>query len=153
MTKNEIVHAILTDKRVPFIQRDQLERIVNYAVDQVVENYKTTLPSELDEAAEKIASDIEPDYPDISADTCHKKIVEGIKAGAEWMTNQGFSISTELKVMPTGEKSPEGEDEYLIYFDYDEDLMNVIRDRIRDIISEDYGPGKNNYKITIQFRL
>lgn len=48
----------------------------------------SSLPSNLDEAVERMASDIAPDYPDISWDTCYKKIKEGIKAGVEWMAGQ-----------------------------------------------------------------
>lgn len=51
-----------------------------------------SLPSDLDEAAEKIAWDIAPMYPDISWDTCFEKIKEGIKAGAEWMAGQEHQV-------------------------------------------------------------
>lgn len=55
-----------------------------------------SLPSDLDEAAEKLASDIAPDYPDIGWDACFEKIKEGIKAGAKWMAGQG--VNSEGKV-------------------------------------------------------
>lgn len=51
-----------------------------------------SLPSNLDEAAEEIASDIAPTHPDIGWDVCFEKIKEGIKAGAEWMAKQGETI-------------------------------------------------------------
>lgn len=51
-----------------------------------------SLPSDLDEAAKKIADEIVPDYPDISWDTCYEKIVKGIKAGAEWDVQRILSI-------------------------------------------------------------
>ena len=51
-----------------------------------------SLPSNLDEAAEEIASDIAPTYPDVGWDECFEKIKEGIKAGAEWMAGQGETI-------------------------------------------------------------
>lgn len=51
-----------------------------------------SLPSNLDEAAEKIAWDIAPMHPDISWDTCFEKIKAGIKAGAEWLAGQGVSV-------------------------------------------------------------
>lgn len=60
---------------------------------KLVRNYQQlSLPSNLDEATEKIASDIAPMYPDISWDSCFEKIKEGIKAGAEWMAGQGVSM-------------------------------------------------------------
>lgn len=49
---------------------------------------KIKLPEGLDEAAEKIADDIAPNYPDISWDDCRERIIEGIKAGAVWMTKK-----------------------------------------------------------------
>ena len=45
--------------------------------------------SNLDEAAEKLASDIAPTHPDIGWDECFEKIKEGIIAGTEWMAGQG----------------------------------------------------------------
>lgn len=84
MTKEEIINAIANDKLMPFIQPEQLAGIVDF----VIENYKPELPANLDEAAERMASDIAPDYPDISWDTCYEKIKEGIKAGAEWMAGR-----------------------------------------------------------------
>lgn len=50
-----------------------------------------SLPSNLDEAAEEIASDIAPTHPDIGWNECFEKIKEGIKAGAEWMAGQGVT--------------------------------------------------------------
>lgn len=62
---------------------------------------KPSLPSNLDEAAEEIASDIAPKYPDIGWDECFEKIKDGIKAGAEWVTGQGWiddgSMPPEMK--------------------------------------------------------
>ena len=54
---------------------------------------RPSLPSNLNEAAEKIASDIAPTHPDIDWDECFEKIKDGIKAGAEWMVGQGVSLS------------------------------------------------------------
>lgn len=89
MTKEEILNAIANDKTMPFIQPEQLAGIVDF----VIKNYNPSTPSNLDEAAERMASDIAPDYPDISWDTCYEKIKEGIKAGAEWMAGRGVSLS------------------------------------------------------------
>lgn len=60
------------------------------------------LPSNLDEAAEKIAWDIAPMYPDISWDKCFEKIKEGIKAGAEWMAGQGVTVEGIFKAGDPG---------------------------------------------------
>ena len=54
------------------------------------------LPSNLDDAAEKIASDIAPTHPDIDWDECFEKIKDGIKAGAEWMAGQFQKIEGKL---------------------------------------------------------
>lgn len=53
---------------------------------------ESSLPSNLDEAAEEIASDIAPTHPDIGWDACFEKIKEGIRSGAEWMAGQGVSM-------------------------------------------------------------
>lgn len=66
--------------------KDMVEACVNAY--QLLKD-QPSLPSGLDEAAEKIASDIVPKYPDINWDMCFEKIVEGVKAGAEWMASQG----------------------------------------------------------------
>ena len=88
MTREEIIQAISDDKMMPFIQPEQLAQIVAF----VIKNCKPSLPSNLDEAAEEIASDIAPTHPDIGWDVCFEKIKEGIKAGAEWMAGQGVSV-------------------------------------------------------------
>ena len=56
------------------------------------DDVKFFLPSNLDEAAEEIASDIAPTHPDIGWDACFEKIKEGIRSGAEWMAGQGVSM-------------------------------------------------------------
>ena len=65
-----------------------------------------SLPSNLDEAAESIASDIAPTWPDIDWDCCFEKIKESIKAGVELVISELFKKLniTPLKVI--------GEDEY-----------------------------------------
>lgn len=57
-----------------------------------LERLQPSLASDLDEAAEEIASNIAPTHPDIDWDECFEKIKEGIKAGAEWMAGQGVSM-------------------------------------------------------------
>ena len=85
MTREEIIEAISDDKTMPFIQLDQLSEIVNF----VIKNYKPSLPSDLDEAAEEYA-------PDFSNGFASKAAVDAIrdafKAGAEWMARQGHTV-------------------------------------------------------------
>ena len=65
-------------------------------VKRIIDGIKEhSLPSNLDEAAEKIAWYIAPDHPDISWDNCFEKIKKGIKAGAEWMAGHGWHDVTE----------------------------------------------------------
>ena len=54
------------------------------------------VPSNIDEAAEEIASDIAPTHPDIDWDECFEKIKDGIKAGAEWIAGQGIYADAEV---------------------------------------------------------
>lgn len=86
MTKEEIIRAISDDKMMPFIQSEQLAQIVEF----VINNYKTSLPSNLDEAIEEYA-------PDFSNDFASKAAVEAVrdafKSGAEWVIGQGVSLS------------------------------------------------------------
>ena len=49
MTQEEIIQAISDDKMAPFIQPEQLAQIVAF----VIENYRPSLLSNLDEAAEE----------------------------------------------------------------------------------------------------
>ena len=49
MTREEIIQAISDDKMMPFIQPEQLAGIVDF----VIKNYKPSLSSNLDEAAEE----------------------------------------------------------------------------------------------------
>lgn len=54
MTKEEIIQAISDDKMMPFIQPEQLAQIAAF----VIKNYQPSLPSNLDEAAEKYSENI-----------------------------------------------------------------------------------------------
>lgn len=86
------------EEALKILRKDLLSNLVNYysseelqdAIDTIVS--KPSLPSNLDEAAEEIASDIAPTHPDIGWDVCFEKIKEGIKAGSEWMAGQGVSM-------------------------------------------------------------
>lgn len=64
---------------------------VKHLIELVLNYQKPSLPSNLDEAAEEIASDIAPTHPDIGWDECFEKIKDGIKSGVEWMAVQGSS--------------------------------------------------------------
>ena len=79
MTREEILQAISDDKMMPFIQPEQLAQIVNF----VIKNYEPSLPSNLDEAAEKIVRDWLA-----YGDGEYKKLAI---AGAEWMAGQGYT--------------------------------------------------------------
>ena len=91
MTREEIIWAISNDKMMPFIQPEQLAQIVDF----VIKNYKHSLPSDLDEAAEDYA------YNNWEDNDYHTGASEGLpfdaightkkcfKAGAEWMAGQG----------------------------------------------------------------
>ena len=57
---------------------------------------ETSLPTNMEEAVEKIASDIAPTYPDIGWDECFEKIKEGIKYGAKWMAEQGQTFAAHV---------------------------------------------------------
>lgn len=65
MTREEIINVLQDDKMMPFIQPDQLARIVDF----VSENYKPSLPEGLEEAARLYAiphymKDIDVNYID-----------------------------------------------------------------------------------------
>ena len=78
MTKEEIIQAITDDKMMPFIQSEQLAGIVDF----VIKNYKPSLPSNLDEAANNCT------YCE------HAYTRESFKEGAEWMAGQGVTKET-----------------------------------------------------------
>lgn len=79
MTREEILKAITDDKMMPFIQPEQLANIVDF----VIENFKPSLPSNLDEAAEAHRRKVY--YGDL--EMC-QFVREVFKAGAEWMARQ-----------------------------------------------------------------
>ena len=84
MTQEEIIQAITDDKMMPFIQPEHLSEIVDF----VIKNYKPSLPSNLDEAANNYGIDIRLGYPRVMDET-DKYIYNAFKAGAEWMAGQG----------------------------------------------------------------
>ena len=84
MTKEEAIETI-KDICLTTEQLTRIEKALECLLSQL------SLPSNLDEAAEEIASDIAPTHPDIDWDECFEKIKDGIKAGAEWMAGQGYT--------------------------------------------------------------
>lgn len=84
MTREEIIQAISDDKMMPFIQPEQLAQIVAF----VINNYQPSLPSDLDEAAEKYSNDSLKDLGAI----LRVDVRNAFKAGAEWMAGQGVSM-------------------------------------------------------------
>ena len=89
MTREQLKEFVKRMTGTSGLSEEQLAEKINDAFDN---KSKPFLPSNLDEAAEKIAWDIAPMYPDISWDTCFEKIKEGIKAGAEWMAGQEHQV-------------------------------------------------------------
>ena len=81
MTQEEIIQAISDDKMAPFIQPEQLAQIVAF----VIENYRPSLLSNLDEAAEEYSENILANNEDLQ-----DAIEDAFKAGAEWMAEQGL---------------------------------------------------------------
>ena len=93
MTREEIIRAISDDKMMPFIQPDQLAEIVDF----VIKNCKPSLPSNMDEAANRQAALEQPyewkEEQDGSFGVTPLFVMSNIrsafKAGAEWMAGQG----------------------------------------------------------------
>lgn len=85
MTKEEIIQAIFDDKMMPFIQPEQLAQIVEF----VINNYRPSLPADLDDAAEE------------HANRCYTRSASGERiaackydfiAGAEYQRKQDQSL-------------------------------------------------------------
>ena len=83
MTREEIIQAISNDKMMPFIQPEQLAQIVAF----VIENYRPSLPSNLDEAVENIS---DKHLAEMSVEySLHCKIEDGTRhAIMNWSTFQ-----------------------------------------------------------------
>ena len=99
MTREEIIQAITEDKMMPFIQPGQLAQIVAF----VIENYRPSLPSNIDEAAEKYSNipynfgefvEIEYEFGEPIETIVDDKVFvrEAFKDGVEWMAGQGETI-------------------------------------------------------------
>lgn len=95
MTKEEIVQAISDDKTIPFIQPKQLAQIVAF----VVENYRPSLPSNLDEAAEEVMKWIGSEDGTYPGYEVKRGVKMAFKAGAEWNSP---SYSAIKKVLALG---------------------------------------------------
>lgn len=74
------------------VNRDNGKCLNGPDIENDIVGVKPSLPSDLNEAAEEIASDIAPTHPDIGWDECFDKIKDGIKAGVEWVAGQGVSM-------------------------------------------------------------
>ncbi len=100
MTREEIIQAISDDKMMPFIQPAQLAHIVEF----VINNYRPSLPSNLDEVAipelemdEWMKYGPHTNYPWCSVPDAIKITAEhffalGKQAGAKWMSIHGNKI-------------------------------------------------------------
>lgn len=92
MTREEQIFEYANSFKGKGIESDELKEIIRLAIiDGAKWADANPIYKELkglDEAAEKIADQIVPLYPDISWDTCYEKIIEGIKAGAAWRDSQ-----------------------------------------------------------------
>ena len=64
-------------------------------IDYIYERMQPSLPSDLDEAAEKILSETFPQLHNGSFLT-EREMVKLIKAGAEWVAGQGASFNTKV---------------------------------------------------------
>ena len=83
MIREEIIEAIQNDDMMPFLQDWEARDVVDF----VLKNYRPSLPSNLDEAAEKYAKgegleNALGGWEDMS---------DAFKAGAEWMAGQGVA--------------------------------------------------------------
>lgn len=104
MTQEEIIQAISDDKMMPFIQPEQLVQIVEF----VINNYRPSLPSDLEEAAipelemdEWMKYGPHTNYPWCSVPDAIKITAEhffalGKQAGAEWMAGQGIYADAKI---------------------------------------------------------
>lgn len=92
MTKEELIQAISDDKMMPFIQPEQLAGIVDF----VIKNYRPSLPSNLDEAAIRVANEMEipteQSQPESLTLVMRHIAARMFKAGAEWMAGHGVSM-------------------------------------------------------------
>lgn len=127
MTQEEIIQAISDDKTMPFIQPDQLARIVDF----VSENYKPSLPEGLEEAAKEYAtkwhkrpdgSEWKSIYP---AGTTRDFIT-----GAEWMKAKMLEDAIDIEV-----KEDAGGYPYIVateLYDYENDkTLAKAGDKVR----------------------
>ena len=96
MTREEIIKAISDDKMMPFIQPEQLAEIVDF----VIKNYKPSLPSDLDEAAnekvDELIADMKINGDMIYLPTARVLMIALARFGAEWLAGQGETIEGEV---------------------------------------------------------
>ena len=143
MTQEAIIKAISDDKMMPFIQLEQLAQIVAF----VIENYRPSLPFNLDEAANRQTALEQPykweEEQDGSFGVTPLFVMSNIrstfKAGAEWMAGQGVTI--EDGVCELYDKL------YLYYID---DCSSVTPDISCEMLKE-LGASKGD-KVVVQIR-
>ena len=87
MTREEILEAITDDKMMPFIQPWQLAQIVAF----VIENYRPSLLSNLDEAAEEYSENILANNEDLQ-----DAIEDAYKTGGMLVAGQFQKIEGDL---------------------------------------------------------
>lgn len=115
MTREEIIEALgntidllydMEGSASNFSNVNQCNDARHKLEDVVKQMQEPSLPSNLDEATEEIASDIAPTHPDIDWDECFEKIKDGIKAGAEWMAGQGITVEGTMGKDESDEEDP-----------------------------------------------
>ena len=105
MTQEEIIQAITNDKTMPFIQPEHLADIVDF----VIKNYTPSLPSNLDEAANRQAALEQPykweEEQDGSFGVTPLFVMSNIrsvfKSGAVWVAGQGISYDATISADKT----------------------------------------------------
>ena len=79
MNREQIINQYISVYEGHAMEKEELEIMLNRFADDIVNNLQPSLPTNLDEAAEKYAKP----YHDKMA------VVKGFKAGAEWMAGHG----------------------------------------------------------------
>ncbi len=132
MTREEIIEAIQNDDMMPFLQDWEARDVVGF----VLKNYRPSLPSDLDEAAERIVVSLVPTFGQKYEDGSYvqgtrdyfsrDELIGLVKAGAEWQANQGAGYETVISadktipVLPMKDVSEMG-------FDYGDKVVVQIR--------------------------
>ncbi|MBR3467375.1 MAG: hypothetical protein IKH15_09170 [Bacteroidales bacterium] len=86
MTREEIIEAIQNDDMMPFLQDWEARDVVDF----VLKNYRPSLPSNLEEAAE----DRVTENGRFELTASEKLRIDDIMFGAEWMARQDEVLTT-----------------------------------------------------------